>query len=111
MHDLLPIPTKKTVYGTGIAAGSSAKFGALSPVCRGYGRHRSDPGLPGPPMPAALAPDLGVASRVPVIDGARDRLLDLFPGLEESALDRQGPERLPPGLYEVAVGGVLGVIA
>jgi hypothetical protein len=57
----------------------------------------------------ASAPDVRVAVGGPVLDGARDRLFDLLLRLEEAPLDDQGFERLPPWLYEVEVGGVLGL--
>src|SRR3712207_1337860 len=90
----------------GFFRGSSAKFGTVSPAHRRYGGHGPDAGPSGLPVPPAPTPDVGVAVSVPVVDGSRDRLLDPLPCLEEAPLDRQGLERLPPGLDQVEVGGV-----
>ena len=47
--------------------------------------------------------------RVPVRGATPDGLFDLGPGLEASALQRQGAHDLPPGLDQVQVGRVLGL--
>src|SRR3954451_21003437 len=60
-------------------------------------------------MTPATAPDEGMSVLVPVGGCAFDGLRDLGPGLEASALQRQGAQDLPPGLDQVQVGRVLGL--
>src|SRR5215471_2336301 len=43
---------------------------------------------------------------IPIGSCFGDRIADLFPGLETTPLERQGTQRLPPGLYQVQVGRV-----
>jgi hypothetical protein len=74
-----------------LLCGASAKFGTLSPAHRRYRRHRTDAGLSGRAVPPAPSPDVGMAMLVPVVDGSRDRLLDLPPGLEEPAGQGERP--------------------
>src|SRR3954449_5164944 len=54
-------------------------------------------------------PDEGVLMLVPVGGGAPDGLLDLGPGLEAAALQRQRAQNLPPRLDQVEVGRVFGL--
>ena len=49
-------------------------------------------------MTPATAPDEGMLVLIPAGGCAFDGLLDLGPGLEASALQRQGAHDLPPGL-------------
>src|SRR4051794_29558663 len=60
-------------------------------------------------MTPATAPDEGMFVLVPVGGCAFDGLRDLGPGLEASALQRQGAHDLPPGLDQVQVGRVFGL--
>src|SRR4051794_22826116 len=55
----------------------------------------------GRPMTPATAPDERMFVLVPVGGCAFDGVLDLGPGLEASALQRQGAHDLPPGLDQV----------
>src|SRR3954465_11739395 len=72
-------------------------------------RHDSDPGAARGAVPPFAAPQEGVLVLVPVRGGAPDSLLDLGPGLEAAALQRQGAQDLPPRLDQVQVGGILGL--
>src|SRR3954466_3592523 len=58
------------------------------------------------PMTPSTTPDEWMPVIVPVGRGASDRLLDLGPGLETAALQRQRAQHLPPGLDQVQVGGI-----
>src|SRR3954468_7694255 len=60
-------------------------------------------------MTPSTTPDEGRRVIVPVGRGSSDRLLDLGPGLETAALQRQRAQHLPPRLDQVQVGGVLGL--
>src|SRR5690242_5108018 len=60
-------------------------------------------------MTPTTAPDEGMFVLVPVGGCLFDGLRDLGPGLEVSALQRQGAHDLPPGLDQVQVGRVLGL--
>src|SRR3954468_14141132 len=60
-------------------------------------------------MTPSTTPDEWMAVIVPVGRGSSDRLLDLGPGLETAALQRQRAQHLPPGLDQVQVGGILGL--
>src|SRR6266436_5349218 len=57
-------------------------------------------------MPAATPPDEGMLVGIPV--GRRHACggCELLPGREAAALERQGPQDLPPRLDQVQVGGV-----
>src|SRR5579859_26845 len=57
-------------------------------------------------MPSTSAPYIRMAMGIPVACGGGDGGADLLPGLEAPALERQGAQHLPPGFYEVEVGGV-----
>src|SRR5215208_984590 len=70
-------------------------------------RHGTDARSPGGAMPPASTPNVGSAVGVAVVAGFLDRVLYLLPGLEKPAGESEGPQRLPPGLNEVEVGGVL----
>src|SRR3954453_14196031 len=71
--------------------------------------HGGDPGAARGAVPPPAAPEEGVLVLVPVRGGTLDGLFDLGPGLEASALQRQGAHDLPPGLDQVQVGRVLGL--
>src|SRR3954453_6393219 len=60
-------------------------------------------------MTPSTTPDEWMPVIVPVGRGSSDRLLDLGPGLETAALQRQRAQHLPPGLDQVQVGGILGL--
>jgi hypothetical protein len=62
--------------GCGISGGSGKSCGA---------RQEGNPGRAAGPMPAALAPDEGMAVRIPVECGTVDRIDDLLPGLKAPA--------------------------
>lgn len=89
--------------------GPSAKFGALLSVYRRYRGHDPDAGASGGSVPPATAPDVGMATLIPIVPCPRDRLLDLLPRLEVAAGERQRPEGLPLRLDQVEVGSVLGL--
>ena len=60
-------------------------------------------------MTPATAPDEGMLMLIPAGGCAFDGLRDFGPGLEASALQRQGAHDLPPGLDQVQAGRVLGL--
>src|SRR4051812_46726385 len=60
-------------------------------------------------MTPSTTPDEWMPVIVPVGRGSSGRLLDLGPGLETAALQRQRAQHLPPRLDQVQVGGVLGL--
>src|SRR5215207_3811194 len=72
-------------------------------------RRQAEAGWSPGPMPAASAPNVGMAMRVPVRRRSTDGLLDLRPSLEALAFERQGAQRLPPRFDEIQVGGVRGL--
>jgi len=57
-------------------------------------------------MTAPMAPDEGMPMGLPLTDRRLDGLADVGPGLKVSALERKRPQDFPPGLDEVAVGGI-----
>src|SRR5579871_1918411 len=60
-------------------------------------------------MSSASTPDIGMFMCIPISRCFLYRLLDLFPGLEASPLERERLERFPPGFNQVQVGGVGGL--
>src|SRR5215213_6024072 len=60
-------------------------------------------------MAAPSPPDEWMPVIVPVRRGPCDGLLDLGPGFEAAALQRQRAQHLPPGLDQVQVGGIFGL--
>src|SRR3954447_17368173 len=61
------------------------------------------------PMTPSTTPDEWMPVIVPGGRGASDGLLDLGPGFETAALQRQRAQHFPPGLDQVQVGGVGGL--
>ena len=72
-------------------------------------RHGSNPEAARGAVPPSVAPEEGVLVLVPVRGGAADGLLDLGPGLEAAALERQRAQDFPPRLDQVQVGRIFGL--
>src|SRR5262249_37798144 len=81
----------------------------VHPANLGHLWHEADTGAPWRAVPASVAPDKGMLVGIPV--GRRPACggRELLPGREAAALERQGPQDLPPGLDQVQVGGIFGL--
>src|SRR5450759_406086 len=61
-------------------------------------------------MPAAAAPDIGMRMRIPVGGGRFNRINDLLTGGKPTPFEGERAQRLPPGLNQVQVRRILGLI-
>lgn len=61
-------------------------------------------------MPPSLVPDKRMLVGIPINGGALHGLPNLLPGLKASPFEREGAQGLPPGLDQVEIGCIGGLI-
>src|SRR6266851_9923941 len=102
-------PTRLKSWNASLARTCGRLYLVVHPPSSGHFWQMCNPGLPARLMSPTSTPHIGMFMCVPVGRRLLHRLLDLSPGLEASAFERQRLEGFPPGFNQVQVRGVRGL--